>query len=130
MLFLKGLWAFLKKYWGVFVVALGAIAAGLFFYKKKTSFADDLKKIQESHDEELKQIQAAREQERLEHEANQKRLQATMDAIQKQYEADKQVLDEKKKAEIRRVFNEYKDDPEGLAEELSKKTGFRVIPPL
>lgn len=126
---LATIWAYIKKYWGIAAVVVGAILAFVVFKRQDVSFADQLKQIQDAHDAELKQIQAARDEEQKEHLANEKRLQDTLDAVQKQYDSAKKDLDDKKKKEIEDIVKQYGDDPGALAQKLSESTGFTIVLP-
>lgn len=45
-------------------------------------------------------------------------------ALEKQYSENKLVLESKKKKEIKKIVEEYQDDPQGLAKMMSEKFGF------
>lgn len=128
-IFLLKFWSWLKKYWQLILLILGAIVAAVFFTQRELSFADDYRRIKEAHDEELRKIEEARAEERRRHEENAARLQKALDAIQKEYDARREELDKKKKKEIEEIVDEYGDDPVALAHKLSEATGFTVILP-
>jgi hypothetical protein len=44
--------------------------------------------------------------------------------LEKEYSENKLVLENKKKKEIKKIVEEYKDDPAGLAKMMSEKFGF------
>lgn len=122
-------WVTVKKYWSLVALIVGSVAAFLFFKRSGTSFADNLKKIQDAHNEEIKKIQEAREEEKRQHEENLKKLQETLDIVQKHYDDAKADLDSKKKAQVEELVKKYNDDPTELAKKLSEATGFVVILP-
>jgi hypothetical protein len=128
MLFLK-LWTFVKKYWKILALIVGAIVGFVLFQKQKTSFADDLKAINDAHDAEMKAIEAARAEEARKNAENSARLEAALVAVQKQYDEQKRALDAKKKAEIEQIVKDYGDDPNALAKKLSEVTGFVIVLP-
>lgn len=129
MPFLQKTLLFIKKYWHIFLIIGGALAAFIFLRKRDTSFIDELRKVQESHDEEIKQINLVREEERRQHAENLRRRDEALAVVQKQYDENMQQLDSKKKKEIEKLVKEHGNDPEALAKQLSELTGFTVILP-
>lgn len=129
VIFLQKAWAFAKKYWQIFALALGAIIAAIVFREQSSSFVERLKDIQDAHDEEIKKIEAARAEERRQHEENEKKLRAALDAVQQQYDSAMKDLDDKKKKEIADLVKQYGDNPTELAKKLSAATGFSIILP-
>jgi uncharacterized membrane-anchored protein YhcB (DUF1043 family) len=128
MFFLKA-WAWLKKYWGIVALVVGAIIGAFMFRKQETSFADQMKKIQDAHAAEMKQINDARLEEERQHAANEKQLQVALVAVQVQYDAAMKDLDAKKKAQVADIVKQYGDDPVALAKKLSEATGFTIVLP-
>ena len=126
--FLKA-WAWIKKHWRLIVLVLSALAAVVLFRRNIVDFVEDYRKIQQIHSEELQEIERARQEEKTRLEANRLRLEQTLKTIQDQYDAEQLELDAKKKKEIKTIVEKHGDDPEALAEELSRVTGFRVIMP-
>lgn len=126
---LATVWAYVKKYWSLALLVVGAVAAFFVFRQREISFADEYKKIKDAHDEELKKIQEARAEEQRQHEENRRKLEATLAAVQQQYDDAKKDLDAKKKAQIEELVKKYKDDPDELAKQLSAATGFVIILP-
>ena len=47
-------------------------------------------------------------------------------ALEKEYAENKLTLESKKKKEIKKIVEEYKDNPEGLAKIMSEKFGFVI----
>jgi hypothetical protein len=127
MLTLTGIKKFIKKYWGILV---GSLALVLYFFWKKKPDTDTLPSDiiqsgkQLSHD-----VDTARDTERTALDEEDKQHSKKTEEIKIKYEEKKDQLDAATKAEAERLFVEYKDDPEGLAEELSIVTGFRVVIP-
>lgn len=124
---LKSVWAFLKKWWSLFALVIGGIFGVLLFVKRERTFADERKQINETHEEALRKINVIREEERAQHLANQQRLKDTLADIERQYNESKKQLDAKKKAEVTKIFNEHKNDPDALARRLSQATGLKVV---
>ena len=129
MIFLAKINFFVKKYWQLLLLIIGAIVGILLFKRTDDTFTDKLKKIQAAHNKEIEQIEKIHEQEKKEHQENVKKLQNTLDSIQKQYDDAKKDLDENKKKEIEKIVKKYKNDPNALTKRLSDVTGFTVILP-
>ena len=127
MQFMNIVWAYIKKYWELFMFILGAFVYVVLYRKQKETFVDDLKKLQDAHEEELRKINKAREDERSKLEENEKRLRAALDAVQKQYDDARKELDERKKKEIESLVSQYGDKPDELAKKLSEVTGFDIV---
>jgi len=129
VLTLKIVWAFIKKYWGIIALVVGAIIGILFFRQRQTSFGEQLKQIQDNHSAEIAAIKKAKNEEIAKHKANEAQLQKLLKSIEKQYVAQQQQLDAKKRAEVVQIVKKYGDDPVALANRLSESTGFKVILP-
>jgi flagellar motility protein MotE (MotC chaperone) len=123
------IWTFIKKYWELFLLLVGVFAGIFLLRQQKTSFIDDIKKIQDAHDEEVKRINAARDEERRQRLENERRLNNTLQIVQAQYDAARKELDDKKKKEVEQLVKDFGDKPEELAKKLSEVTGFIVILP-
>lgn len=126
---LKTIWAYVKKWWGLAALVIGAVVAFFVFRGQSTNFAERLKALQDVHDEELKKISDIRAQEQKEHIQNEKRLQETLDAVQRHYDEAKKQLDEKKKAEVEDIVTKFGDDPDAMARKLAEATGMTIVLP-
>ncbi len=122
-------YAFLKKYWGLFALVVGAVFAAVVFQKRENTFADEREKINQIHLDELKKIQEIRLLEQAKNEESQRKLEATLLSVQAQYEDAKKDLDEKKKAQIVELVKKHGGNPAELAKQLSALTGFVVVLP-
>jgi len=125
----ESLWLFVKKYWQLFLLVIVTVFGILFFRNQRSSFVDELKKIQDIHNEELKKIQEARQQEKLQHAENEKRLHDAMSVVQVQYDLAKKQLDDKKKQQVEELVKTYGTNPNELAKQLSAVTGFTIVLP-
>jgi len=86
---------FIKKYWYLFLLVSGAIAAFFVTRKSDESFAKRVEKINSSHREEIQKINDARALEREEKEKNEKAFKSALAAIKNQYDNDKKTLSKK-----------------------------------
>jgi len=128
MIWLK-IWAYVKKYWQLCTVIVGAVIGLLLMRRQDSSFNDQLKVIQDAHSEEIKNIQNARVEEQRQSAENEKKLKSTLAEIQTQYDAAEKTLDNDKKKEIEQIVKQCSDNPDELAKRLSASTGFVIIPP-
>lgn len=126
---MKKFFLILKKNWKICILIFGVIFSFFLFKKRDQTFLERIEKIRGEHEKEIKQINEAREKERRLHEENETRLKETLKEIQAQYESEKKLLDKKKKAEIQDIVEKHGNDPDELAIQLSKVTGFKVILP-
>lgn len=126
MFFFNKIWLFIKKYWKI-SLAIGAAVVIFLLRGRVTSFANDYKQIKDVHDEEIKTIEKAHVEEREKKAAALEKLNKTLDAVEKEYQNNNENLNNKKKKEVARLVKDHGDDPNKLADELAKATGFRVI---
>lgn len=129
MVTLQIVWAFLKKYWWVFLAIAGFIIYKLVFKQETADISEVLAGIQKKHEEELKAIREADERRAAAYEENSKKLQERLSEIEKQYSEAQKELSDKKRKELAQILEESKDDPTELAQRLSVAAGFRVILP-
>lgn len=127
--FMIKLWLWIKKYWKIFALIIGAVVGYVLFRGQNISFAEDFKKIQQTHEDELKKIDEARVEERLKSEQNFVRLKGALKVVEDEYAKQRVELDSKKKKEIKQIVEEAGDDPAALAVKLSEATGFIIIMP-
>lgn len=123
------IWAYTKKYWGIAV----AVVVFVVFVIVKLRAADQIQKLLEQlaendrlHKEELAKIQASHDAEIIEHAEHLKQLEVTLKDVEAQYVAAKSQLDVDKKAEIKKLVDQYFDDPDELAKRLSEATGIPI----
>jgi len=118
---------FFKQYWGYIAMFVGGVIATLAFKKKPEP--DDMKTIRDSYDSQLDLSNQIRHEENQKEDEAKKKLDDGLAHVEKQYSEKKKNLDDKKKQEIKTILQHHQDDPIGLAEKLSKVTGFKVIMP-
>ena len=118
---------FFKKFW-MFFAALGGLATYLIIKNKKST--DNLpSEIRSFGDKFANDVNVIRKNEQDAAAKEEKEHQEKTAAIKKKYDAEKEKLDENTKAAAEKIFEQHKDNPEALAQELSKVTGFKVILP-
>lgn len=127
MLMLKKVKEFFKKFWGFFAAAGAFIAAYLVFRKKTPD--DSGPAVRGAGDSFADNSQAARDKERMLADAEAERHRRAYEEIVKKYNSEREKLDASAKAEADQIVKQYGTQPEKLAEELSKVTGFKIIMP-
>lgn len=119
--------SFFKKYWGILVGVFALVAYLL--WKKKPEPDNTAAQIRQSGKDLSRDIDNIREGEKAAVDAEIQLHQQNSEEIKSKYEEKKDQLEDDVKAEAEQLFIEHKDDPEKLAEELSRVTGFRIILP-
>lgn len=115
-----------------FLVLLAFFGARYFLAQlgnDRNEFAERLKEIQAIHDKELGAILSAQAAERERHEQNLHQLQLDLNAAVAKHEEKLRELEHQKEIEAKRLFEKYKSDPVGLAQELSRVSGIPVYSP-
>jgi biopolymer transport protein ExbB/TolQ len=123
------IWVALKSSWKIIVLVFFAIFGLILLRRRDQTLLDEIEGVRQSHREEIRKIEEAREKERLAHEKNMQRLQEDLALIRSQYEAAKVELSKKKEAEITKILSDFGSDPDRLALELQRATGFKIIYP-
>lgn len=129
-IFFKKTWDILRPYLvpltAVFFAFLGARHFLNQFKDDRDGFAERMKEMQAVHDKEMSKIMTAQAEERNRHEQNLRQLeQGLNDAVAKHEEKLKE-LEHQKELESKRLFEKYRNDPVGLAQEMSRVTGIPV----
>lgn len=122
-------WTYVKKFWSLALLIIGAVVAFVLFRRKESTFVDRLQQINALHAEEIQKINSIREEEARQHEANLKQLQDTLDMVQRRYDEAKRNLDDKKRREVEDIVKRFSNDPDALAKKLSEATGFKIVMP-
>jgi hypothetical protein len=123
------LWVALKSSWKIIVLIFFAIFGLILLRRRDQTLLEEIEGVRQSHREEIRKIEEARSKERLAHEKNMQRLQDDLALIRSQYEAAKMELSKKKEAEITKILSDFGSDPDRLALELQRATGFKIIYP-
>jgi len=122
-------WTYVKKFWSLALLIIGAVVAFVLFRRKESTFVDQLQQINALHAEEIQKINSIREEEARQHEANLKQLQDTLDMVQRRYDEAKRNLDDKKRREVEDIVKRFSNNPDALAKKLSEATGFKIVTP-
>ena len=126
MITLKIVFAFVKKYWWLFLAIAGFIIFKLVFRQETRDISEVISDIQKKHEEELRSIKEAETRRTQVLEENALRLQARLNEIEQQYKVAQAVLDDKKRDQLNTILKESQDDPDELARRLSEASGFKI----
>lgn len=121
--------AFAKKRWRALLGLSVAIAIGALLLRRDRGWTDKYRELERSHGIELKEIDAARMSERAELEAIVEKLKVELNESRLLYEKQKSALDHQRRERIDRIVRESGDDPNELAQQLSRTMGLRVKVP-
>ena len=123
------IWAFLKSYYYIPIIAVVAIVLFYVFRKKDFDFWTILKEANEAHTKETKSIEKIEEKKQLEQEKAKKEYDLQVAYVEAQFIKEKQDLDNQKKQEIQTLVKKYQSSPEKMAAQIAKKYGFVMVPP-
>jgi len=121
--FFKKAWVWLKKNWYAPVVVIYTLVLWLVFRRGDAAY-EVLKVRDKSYKEQIKAINDAHDAEIAKRNEVLKKYTEIISALEKEYAENKLTLETKKKKEIKKIVEEYKDDPAGLAKMMSEKFGF------
>lgn len=128
MLFLQKAWSFLKNYW--YIPLLGIVAIIVFLVMRKRDIIDwarILENAQKSHRDEVAAIEKIRADEIDAANKATKRMMQAEEQIRADFERNQRILDAKKEKRVKKILNDLKHDPQGMANEIEKETGVRVL---
>ena len=130
---MKKIVAFVKSYWWLLILPLLAIMFLVDAVFAGTSWTKELVELfkfsKQRHAEELKQIQAAHEAEIEARKRAEAQHREKLEQIQREYEASKKQLDLVMQDRAEQLFIKHRNDPQKLAEELARATGFKIVLP-
>lgn len=127
-LFIQTLLSWFKHHWYIPVIAVLALVA--YIITRRRDFVDWKRILQEAddaHQQEVKALQTAQD----ERDAADNRARARAAAVERQvrdeYAKNERVLDVDKEKRVLQIIDGLKHDPQGLANEIEKETGVRVL---
>lgn len=103
-----------------------AVCAVNYLGRVSHDYSEQNRILSELADERAKKIAAALEEEKRQHAAILLRMQAEYDKNREEYEKRIKDLEAKKKKEVSSFVDNHGDDPKGMADALSRSTGFKV----
>jgi len=120
--FLKKAWAWFKKSCTTPVVVIFTLVLW-FVFQRKDAAHEVLEARDASYKAQIKAINDAHEAEISKRNEVVKKYTEIISDLEKTHVANKLTLETKKKKEIKKIVEEYKDDPAGLAKAMSEKFG-------
>jgi|TARA_Y100000593_G_C4294330_1_gene329847 hypothetical protein len=123
---LKKAWAWCKKYWQLLLgIAIPLVL--MLVFRKKGDISAALAKVNEDYEKEIEVIEKNHAEEIEKREAAQQLYLDTVKKIENDYKIAFDSLNSKKQKEIEKLVEEYKDDPDGLTDRISKLTGINKV---
>lgn len=125
---LKKIWTYIKNYWYVPVVVVAGIAVYFVTRNKDNMFFQMFKKALEQNKKDIEKIENNNANAEAERQKAQQDAEAYLEKLKEGYRKKMAELEDEKKRRAEELL-ENSDDPEKLAKELSKVTGWKYIPP-
>lgn len=116
----------IQKYWKVLLLILSAIVGFVVFRNRGTSFVSDYLKIKKIHEDKVNAIKEIKNTELAKHQQNRAEFDDKIKTIELESNKKQADLDTKKQVERNELASK---DVNGLANEVSNVTGFKVIMP-
>ena len=124
---LKKLMVFIKNYWYIpFVLVVFSISA-LMFRSNNKRMIEMLKSSIQNYEKEIDILKKSHEKEIEERDKLLDQYNNVIGELEKQFEEKKDILDEKKRKEVKEIVEKYRDDNEALAKKLSEKFGVDYV---
>ena len=121
--FFKKTWVWFKKNWYAPVIVIYTLILWLVFRRGDAAY-EVLQTRDDSYKAQIKAINEAHEAEISKRNEVIKKYTEIISDLEKEYAANKLTLEAKKKKEIKKIVEEYGDDPAELAKIMSEKFGF------
>lgn len=121
---------FLKKSWGwMLLIPAAILALVVLFWKNGKGWFKLLLAARESSQQEVEDVKNVREKELEDQRKNKEKIDKMLVQIQQKHYKEDVEFDENKKKQVEETVKTYGNDPNKLADELAKVTGFKVILP-
>jgi cytoskeletal protein RodZ len=121
---------FFKKSWGWMLLVPAAILTLIvLFWKNGKGWFKLLLAIRESSQQEVEDIKSVREKELEDQRKNKEKIDKMLVQIQQKHDKEDTEFNENKRKQVEETVKTYGGDPNKLAEELAKVTGFKVVLP-
>ena len=124
MIALKKVWVFLKTHWYIPVI----IVLGLLIRSKSDHFLKMLQITKDSYNKQIEEIDKINEETEAKKENIHKEYEKTISKIEEEFKKKNEELKESKKKEVKKLVNKYYDNPDELANEITKRFGFKYVP--
>ena len=120
-------WAFMKKYWQLFVGIVYTIVVWFYFKGQADKVREVLKVKDETHKRELDVLSGSHAEEIALRDDALAKYHEIIAKIEKEYENKKEELSDKKRAEVKKLVAENSEDPSNLSKLLSERFGITHV---
>ena len=120
---IKKIWVFLKTHWYIPVI----IVLGLLIRSKSDHFLKMLQITKDSYNKQIEEIDKINEETEAKKENIHKEYEKTISEIEKEFKKKNEELKASKKKEVKKLVKKYYDKPDELADEISKRFGFKYV---
>ena len=124
MIALKKVWVFLKTHWYIPVILI----MGILIKSKSDHFLKMLQITKDSYNKQIEEIDKINEETEAKKENIHKEYEKTISKIEEEFKKKNEELKERKKKEVKKLVNKYYDNPDELANEITKRFGFKYVP--
>ena len=124
MIALKKIWVFLKTHWYIPVILI----MGILIKSKSDHFLKMLQITKDSYNKQIEEIDKINEETEAKKENIHKEYEKTISKIEEEFKKKNEELKERKKKEVKKLVNKYYDNPDELANEITKRFGFKYVP--
>ena len=123
MIVLKKIWVFLKTHWYIPVI----IVLGLIMKSKSDHFTKMLQITRDSYNKQIEDINKLNKETQTKKDNIHKEYEKTISEIEKEFKKKNEELKASKKKEVKKLVKKYYDKPDELADEISKRFGFKYV---
>ena len=116
-------WAFIKKYWQLFVGIIYTIAVWVYFKGQSDKVKEVLKVKEGAHQKELDVLNGSHAEEIALRDDALAKYHEIIAKIEKDYENKKEELSDKKREEVKQLVAENSEDPSNLSKLLAERFG-------
>ena len=120
-------WAFIKKYWQIFVGLVYTISVWMYFKAQTDKVKEVLKVKEDSHRKEIDTLNVNHAEEIALRDDALEKYHQIITKIEKEYEAKKEELSDKKRAEVKKLVAENSENPSNLSKLLSERFGITHV---
>ena len=126
-IYLSKSWAFIKKYWQIFVGIAYTIVVWVYFKGQTDKVKEVLKVKEDSHRKELDVLNGSHTAEIALRDGALDKYHEIIAKIEKEYKDNKEELSDKKRLEIKKLVSDNDENPSNLSKLLSERFGITHI---
>ena len=126
-IFFKKTWVFLKTYWYIPVFLIWTVILYFVFKRDTNSISGILKEATKNYKKQIEVINESHEEEIKKRDEIINKYKDTLIKIENEYAKKNMLLKEKEKKEIRKLAEEYINDPETYTRKIAARFGFEYV---